>query len=211
MNDIEQLVATLAGDAAPLRPAPHPFVLCLKWMGAAAAYLAVALAVSGLRPDLSLKFQQPWFVAEIACLLGIFVSTSISAALLAFPDLHQKRTAAFAPVLMFALFVLVILFSWHADNPPAPLPTHSFECTISIMLVSLLPAVWTFYSLRKLASTHYRLAGSIALLSAFSVGALWLRLHEVNDSILHLIQWHYLPMLGCGLIGLWLGKLLLKW
>ncbi|MBI3903133.1 MAG: DUF1109 domain-containing protein [Nitrosomonadales bacterium] len=211
MKDIEQLVEMLAEDATPVRPAPHPFVLSLKWTGAATAYLAVTLAISGLRPDLMQKFHEPWFVAEIVSLLGIFAATSISAALLAFPDLHQKRTMAFAPVLAFALFLLVILCAWSADNPPAPLPVHSFECTLSITLVSLLPAVWTFYSMRRFASTHYHLAGGIALLSAFSVGALWLRLHEINDSILHLVQWHYLPMLVVGIIGLWLGKTVLKW
>jgi hypothetical protein len=65
--------------------------------------------------------------------------------------------------------------------------------------------------MRKYASTHSYWAGSIALLFAFSVGALWLRLHEINDSILHVVEWHYLPMLGFGLAGLWLGKTLLKW
>jgi hypothetical protein len=49
------------------------------------------------------------------------------------------------------------------------------------------------------------------VLSAFSVGALWLRLHELNDSISHVVTWHYLPMLAAGAIGLWLGRRLLKW
>lgn len=211
MKDIEQLVATLAADAAPVRPAPHPFMLSLKWMGAAAAYLAVSLGISGLRPDLAHALQQSWFIAEIVVLLLVFITTTASAALLAFPDMHQKRSVAFGPAWMFALFLLVIFFAWKADNPPAPLPVHSFECTISITLVSLLPVAWTFYAMRKFASTHYHWAGSVAALSAFSVGALWLRLHEVNDSIIHLIQWHYLPMIAISVIGLWLGKLLLKW
>lgn len=211
MKDIEQLVAELAHDAAVVQPAQHPYVLGLKWIGAAAVYLAVALAVSGLRPDLAHALQQPWYIAEVVALLLIFIATSFSAALLAFPDLHQKRKLAFAPVAMFALFLLVLLLAWHADNPPAPLPEHSFQCTISIILVSLLPMVWTLYAMRKFASTHYHLAGAIALLSAFSVGALWLRLHEVNDSIVHVVEWHYLPMLACGLVGLGLGRLLLKW
>lgn len=211
MGNIEELIAKLAQDTAAVKPAPHPYMLSLKWVGAAAAYLAVSLAISGLRPGLAEKFQEPWFAAEIAALLGIFIATSVSAALLAFPDLHQKRGAAFAPVLAFALFLLVIFFAWNADSPPAPLPMHSIECTLSITLISMLPAVWTFHAMRQYASTHYRLAGGIALLSAFSVGALWLRLHEVNDSVIHLIQWHYLPMLVFGLIGLWLGRVLLKW
>lgn len=211
MGNIEDLIGKLAQDTTAVKPAPHPYMLSLKWVGAAAAYLAVSLAISGLRPGLAEKFLEPWFAAEIAALFGIFIATSFSAALLAFPDLHQKRGAAFAPVLTFALFLLVIFFAWNADIPPAPMPMHSFECTVSITLVSMLPAAWTFYAMRQYASTHYRLAGSIALLSAFSVGALWLRLHEVNDSVIHLIQWHYLPMLAFGVIGLWLGRVILKW
>ena len=211
MTNIDELVATLAKDATAVKPAPHPFVLSLQWIGAAAAYLAISLTFSGLRPDLLERFHSFWFGAEIFALLGIFFVTSLSAALLAFPDLHQKRLLAFAPILPFTLFLVVIFFSWRADSPPAPLPIHSFECTLSIMLMTLLPAVWTFYTMRKYASTHYRLAGSVALLSAFSVGAMWLRLHEVNDSIAHVIEWHYLPMLAIGLIGLWLGRVVLKW
>jgi len=211
MENLDDLVNKLARDAVPVKPAPHPYVLSLEWIAAAAAYLAVSLALSGTRPDLAAKFHEPWFVAEICTLLGIFIATTISAALLVFPDLHQKRGVAFAPVAFFVLFLPVILFAWHADSPSAPLPVHSFECTVSITLMALLPSVWTFYAMRKFASTHSRWAGGIALLSAFSIGALWLRLHEINDSITHLILWHYLPMLAIGLIGMWLGKKLLKW
>jgi hypothetical protein len=211
MKDIEQLVAELSADAVAVRPAPHPYALGLQWTVAAAVYLTVSLAVSGLRPDLAQAMQQPWYLAELVTLLLIFIATTFSAALLAYPDLHQKRGLAFAPVLMFGLFLLVMLSAWSADDPPAPLPVHSYMCTGSIIMVSLLPMAWMLYAMRKFASTHYQLAGAIALLSAFSVGALWLRLHEVNDSIVHVIEWHYLPMLVFGLAGLWLGKLLLKW
>lgn len=211
MANIDDLVARLALDAATVKPAPHPFMLSLKWTGAAAIYLALSLALSGPRPDLLEKFHNVWFVAEIVALLGVFIVTSLSTALLAFPDLHQKRRLVFAPLVAFTLFTGVMFFAWRADNPPSPLPVHSFECTFSITLMTLLPAAWAFYSLRKYASTHYRLAGSAALLSAFSVGALWLRLHEDTDSIAHLIEWHYVPMLLIGVGGLWLGKVLLKW
>lgn len=211
MTNIDDLVARLAQDAAAVKPAPHPFILGLQWVGAAAIYLAIAFVFFDPRPDLFEKFHSPWFAAEIATLLTILVVTSLSAALLAFPDLYQKRRLAFAPILPFVLLLFVMYFSWHADSPPAPPPLHSVECTMSITLMSLLPAVWTFYFMRKYASTHYRLAGSIALLSSFSIGALWLRLLEETDSIAHVIVWHYLPMLFIGMIGWWLGTKLLRW
>lgn len=211
MENLDELINKLAQDAEVVKPAPHPYMLSLKWIGWATAYLILSLVLSGLRPDVMLKLHEPLFAAEIAALVGIFISTSVSAALLAFPDLHQRRGAAYTPVVMFALFLFVILFAWNADKPPAPLPVHNFECTLGITLMSLLPGAWTFYAMRKFASTHTHWAGSIAVLSAFSVGALWLRLHEINDSIIHLIEWHYLPMIAFGIAGLWLGKKLLKW
>ena len=209
MRNLEQLVNELSGDAGPTRPAPHPFLLSLKLFGAAAVYLAVALAISGLRPDLAQALQQPWYVAELLALLLLFAAATTSAALLSFPDLHQKRALAYAPVVAFALFALTMLLAWRADT--APHPVHDIECTISITLVALLPAAWTFYLLRGYASTHPDWAGSIALLAAFGTGALWLRLQEANDSVAHVVLWHYLPMLLAGFIGWILGRRLLRW
>ncbi len=211
MNNIEQLVATLSKDAATVKPAPHPYGLGLKWLGLALAYLAISLAVFGMRPDLARALQNPWFVAELAALFGMLVTTALSAALLAFPDLYQKRRLAMAPAGMFVQFVLLMAFSWHADVPPAPLPAHSFECSLSILLFSLLPAVAIFQILRRYAGTHPQLSGIVAVLFAFTTGAFWLRLHESNDSIIHVIEWHYLPMLAVILVGYWSGKKMLKW
>lgn len=211
MKDIDTLIATLAQEAAPLKPAPHPFVLFAQWLGGATAYIALTLLYSGLRPDLLARLHSPLYLLELVLLLGTIATASLSAALLAFPDMHQKRRMAFLPVLMFALLAVLIAISWQADSPPSPPPVHSVECLLYIAFLALLPAAWMFYSMRKFASTHHYLAGSIALLAAFSIGALSLRLSEQTDSILHVMQWHYLPMIAVSLIGLWLGKVLLKW
>jgi hypothetical protein len=211
MDNIEQLIAGLSKDTQAVKPAPRPWLLGLKWLGVAAAYLLVALLIAGPRPDWALQLHKPWFVAEVVLLLGILVSTAFSAAILSFPDLHQQRRAAFAPVWVFALFALTMIFSWLADTPPSPLPVHSFECTLSILMFSLLPTAGIFYALRQFASTHLRLSGIVAVLFAFSTGALWLRMHEQTDSIIHLVEWHYLPMIAAATVGWLLGKQLLKW
>lgn len=211
MNDIEQLIAGLSKEAQAVPPAPKPWQLALKWLALAAAYIVVALAISGLRSDLALRLHAPWFIAELAALIAILVTTALSAAVLAFPDLHQQRRTAYAPVWMFALFALLMLLAWLADEPPAPPPVHNIECTLSILLFSLLPSAWIFHAMRRFASTHLRLSGIVTVLFAFSTGALWLRLYENTDSTIHLIEWHYLPMIGVGLIGWWLGKALLRW
>jgi hypothetical protein len=211
MDDIEQLITTLSQDAVAVKPAQRPWLLSMQWLAVAAGYLIISLTISGLRPDWLQQLHKPWFVFEVMVLTGILVSTAVSAAILVFPDLHQQRRGAFAPVGVFALFLIVMIFALLADDPPAPLPMHNFECTLSILMFSLLPSVGIFYAMRKFASTHLQLSGLVALLFAFSTGALWLRMHEQTDSVIHVIEWHYLPMLAVGLAGLWLGKLILKW
>jgi hypothetical protein len=211
MGNIDELIDKLAHDGAAVKPARHPVVLSLGWIAVAAIYLAITLMFSGLRADLMVKTTEAWFAAEIAALVAVLITTSLTAALLSFPDLHQMRRVALVPAITFTLFMLVMYFAWNADNPPSPPPLHNIECTISITLLAMLPAVWIFFVMRKCASTHQYWAGSIALLAAFSVGALWLRLYEHTDSIMHVIEWHYLPMIIVGLIGMWLGKAVLKW
>jgi len=211
MGNIDELIDKLARDGTAIKPALHPVLLSLEWIAAAVFYLAVALVVSGLRTDLIVKLHEPWFVAEIAVLAGIIIATSLSAALLSFPDLHQMRRVALAPAIAFALFALVMLFAWRADNPPSQPPIHSVECTLNITMLAILPAASIFFVMRKFASTHHYWSGGIAMLAAFSVGALWLRLYEQTDSIMHVIEWHYLPMILIGMLGMWLGKVLLKW
>jgi hypothetical protein len=211
MSNINELIGKLAEDNTPVKPAHHPALLSVEWVASAVFYLAVALMISGMRTDLLAKLHETWFAAEIVALVAILVATSLSAALLSFPDLHQLRRVAYVPAAAFAAFVAVMFFALRADQPPSPPPIHSVECTLSITMLAVIPAVWIFFVMRKFASTHHYWAGSIALLCAFSVGALWLRLYEQTDSIAHVIEWHYLPMLLIGLIGMFLGKLVLKW
>ncbi len=45
MENIEELINRLAQDTATVKPAPHPYMLSLQWMGWAVAYLAVSLIV----------------------------------------------------------------------------------------------------------------------------------------------------------------------
>jgi len=211
MSNFDDLIERLSGDATSVKPAPHPLMLSVKWIGWALAYIALALMLSGLRPDWIHKLHEPLFLAEVAVLAIMFIAASISAAALAFPDLHQMNRIALSPLIAFILLLIILYVAWRADIPPALLPRQSFECALSIMVLAVLPAIWMLTQIRKFASTHLRMAGSVAMLAAFSIGALWLRLYEQNDSVLHVIEWHYLPMFAFSAAGLWLGKRVLKW
>lgn len=210
MTELDALIASLAESAQPVRPAPHPLRLCLRWSAGAFIYIALASLMLGWRADLAARLHSPLFLAELGLLAAVMVSTLLAAALLSFPDLHQKARLAWLPLPALALFA-AFLFTSFTDSPALPPPPHGMECLTCITLLATAPAAWVMHVLRRQASTHYRLAGSLALLASASIGGLTLRLSENTDSVAHLIQWHYLPLAGFGVAGLALGRKFLKW
>ncbi len=211
MKNLDHLIAQLAQDNAPRAAASHPLLIGSTWLGYALAYCLIGLWVSGTRPDLGARLHDVAFVAEIILLLSITLTSSLSAALLAFPDAYQKPRWTLWPLALLAVFVVVLVLAYAADNPPAPQPLHSWQCTMAIVMVAIIPGGWTLWAMRRFAVIRRGMAGSVAVLFAFSVSALWLRLQEVNDSISHVIYWHYLPMLIFASVGWWLGKRVLRW
>lgn len=209
--DVNSLIEQLAEEAAPIRPSSHAYQQCVKWLAGFTVYVGALLFFFLPRPDLVAKFASPFFVLEILSLVAMVATTSLSAALLSFPDLMQKRRLAFAPLLSFAAFVVALATEYVADRPRSPEPEHEMLCTLCITLFSLLPAIWLFHTLRKAATVHAGIAGYIATLCAFSIGSLTLRLSEQTDSISHLLHFHYIPMLLMSFAGIALGRRLLKW
>jgi hypothetical protein len=211
MASTEQLIEQLSRGVQPVKNITSPFMLLIRWLGFSSLYLVCMLLVFRLRPDIGEKFSSILFVSEVLFLALVVITSSLSAILLSFPDMCQKRWLVFAPIVPVILFVVTITLQYSSDNSPAPMPSEGISCLICITMFSLFPAFLMFKLLRRQATTHYYATGLVSLLSATSIGAMTLRISENTDSILHLIKWHYMPILAFGIIGLWLGKKIFKW
>lgn len=189
----------------------HLGTMVALWLGGFMMYGLALLAYLGLRPDLADAFTRPLYVIEIAILAGLIISAAFTAASLSFPDRHQHQRVLWLPIGFFVALALVMLASWIA-SPAEVLPAyHGFTCLNCIAACALLPGALVLVHMRRMASTQSATAGAAAVIAAFSIGALVVRLEEQTDHIPHILQWHYLPMLAVALIGLALGKLLLRW
>lgn len=211
MRDTEAFIAELCQDVVAVKPADHPIRQAMTWSLAALLYITVLIVCFGYREDLSIRIQAPLFIGEISLLALLVMASAVSAALLSAPDIYQKTWVAGLPLCVAIGLAGVLALEWMQGMHHAPEPVHTVECFLSILAYSVLPACLFFYYLRKQATTHPYFAGGVALLAAWSIGALALRLSEPTDSMIHLIQWHYLPMLGFSAAGMFLGKILLKW
>jgi hypothetical protein len=211
MKTTEQHIAALVEDMTPRALAPEPLVLFMRWFLAMAIYMAVLLCFFGIRDDLPLKLHTALFSAELSSLVAIVILSGIAASILSFPDMYQKKWLVYTPLFPLLFFLGIIYMEWLQDNPPSPKPVHGIECLFCISGFTLFPAVAMIRLLRKQASTRYYMTGAIALIAACSIGCVTLRISEKTDSITHLIEWHYLPVIGFALIGIIVGRKFLKW
>jgi len=211
MNDkTDQLIASLAQETAAIKPV-RLRVLIMRWLGGFAAYALALIACTGTRADLADAMTRPFFALEILLLAGLIASTALTAAVLSFPDHYQRQTIAWLPVPLGLAFAALMAIASLTSPATIVAVAHGPECLSCIALYALLPGAFLFWQMRRMASTQTSLAGATAVIAAFSMGALALRLKEPTDYIPHLLQWHYLPMLAAAVLGVALGKWLLKW
>lgn len=212
MMDTDLLIQKLSGDAAPVKAMGSPWLLTAKWLLGFALYIVLVLVtLETPRTDFAAQMQQPLFALEILMLALLVVSCALSAAILSYPDLYQAGRIALLPIAVFVLFGAVVLVAFIDEGSTMEMHPEEFLCTAFITLYSLLPAAWLFYTIRSYASTHFAQAGSVAVLTAFSIGALVQRIVEQTDSMAHVLGYHYLPMFLFALAGLALGRRFLRW
>lgn len=221
MTDTNNLIAQLAQDTKPAKPAFKPFNQVLVLLGILSLYAFGAQLYLGLRPDLINRLTDFWFEAEITALWFLILTSAFASIAAMAPDAYQKPIALKLPYIVFAALILILGYQLMTNGELASHPlgsimqkvidTHGMECSICIALISMVPSAFVFALIKRGASVRPFMAGSFAVFTAAGIGCLTLRLAEPNDSLLHMVQWHYLPTLCLAIIGAYLGKWLLKW
>jgi hypothetical protein len=209
-----ELIEGLSQDA------PKPQLKSPAYFGWRLGLVLIAYGVATqlflhLRPDLLMQLARPTFALEIL-LLTLLTACSTAAAIFSmYPDSYQKSTVLKLPYIVFGvLFAFILAQLLMPQDTRMVIPNvgaHSIECTLCIASVSLIPSALIFSLLRKGASVHPLTAGSFAVLAASGIGCLTLRLSEMNDSLIHLVSWHYLPILLFAFLGAIIGQVSLKW
>lgn len=210
------LIASLSAEASPSKPMAAPGYWVARLIAVMVLYALAAQSLLGLRSDLLMQFTRPFFTLEILALSLLLLSSAFAAVITMYPDAYQKPRALKFPLVIFALLSLLLLLQFFMpEDALMVIPTgpniHAMECAICIAALSLVPSAIILTLLRKGASVRLFQAGTFAVLCASAIGCLTLRLAENNDSIMHVVSWHYIPTLIFAAFGALAGRWLLRW
>ncbi len=213
MNTVD-LIASLSAEAKPEKRVATPAYWSMRLLAVCLLYAIGTQLFLGIRPDVFIQLSRPLFALEILLLVILLLASGFAAVLAMYPDAYQKPQLLKLPYAAFALLVGLMGFQLlmpHDARMALPPETHAMECALCISSIALIPSALIFALLRKGASVRPLQAGAFAVLAASAIGGVTLRLSEENDSIQHLVQWHYVPTLLFAIVGALLGKYLLRW
>jgi hypothetical protein len=205
----DDLIKKLVSELTPKVVVKFNFLDVVKVLLVSCFCLFAAVAMHGLRSDLSSISKNIEFLLNITMTLTLGILCTVSAFLLSIPSIKNKKVIL-VPFIVFGIIVIATGYSFFKSSAPFLYLGHGFSCANQIIVVSVFPSAILFYLVRRAAVLKRDILGILVLMSAASFGLLGVQLTCVDSTPLHIFLWHMAPVIFLGLLGAWLAKLLIK-
>jgi hypothetical protein len=199
----EFLIRKIASDVSPVKPLALPSFQLLRWLAISSAYASLGVAFIGFRQNISTEMARSSFLLEVLLPLSLAITSSASALALGIPG--KKRVWHRAAPLTALLFC-GIAFAYLIYSAPEAHPGAGIRCARNVLALSLAPAMFSFFYLRKAACMRPRGALLLSGFGASAFASAATRFICPNEDPLHFLIWHFLPVLLFGIGGYFLGK-----
>ena len=204
----DELVRSLVADLRPVRRLRSSGTRTLLWAAFALACVCAGAYAFGTRTDLSAKLHDPSFLAEGASLLLVFLLSGRGAFRFSVPGMERRKTAPALP--LFGVLAWLLLIAARHSSASEPVAPAGLGCCVRMICLALTPTLGLWWMLRRAAPLERGWTGLLALLSAGSLAVLGTQAICAKDEPLHLLLWHFAPLLVVVLLGAGLGESLLS-
>jgi hypothetical protein len=211
-----ELIASLAADVRSLHWYERPVVLFSLWILAAPLYYA--LIIQNLLHQSLQKFfaMDPSTLFFVFALLTIFLSGSVIAFSEGLPGFLKRQAYLMLPLLALLAWLVSIVIALPQFDPAITRPNllpqaPDLFCGKYEIGISILPALAIFLLLRTLAPVRPVRTTAAFLLAAVSGSALCLEFFCPYHSIAHRIYGHWGVVVLTALIGMSVGRRILRW
>lgn len=189
--ETDELIARLAKELTPVKPAPSPAICLLRWLVITVPALALVVWVVGPRPDLAYLLARPNFATAELLALGTALISAYAAFCAGRPD--QPGWKLWLPVVAMTLWLAELgrqCFVLSLRTGGAALALRpDLMCVPAIAISGLAPAVAMVWFLRRSAmfrTTHACLCGALAAAAAAEAA---LRLFHAEDTMMMVLVW----------------------
>lgn len=202
-----ELIKNLANSLKPKTPIESTPRLLLRWSLICLTCLVVGVSWLGFREDLFRETLDPRYILSNTLIALGTLGAATASLTWSVPgrSLGKLKTVlCFAPHILWMGMVSLDFVL----RPESSTHTSSFGglCASEIFLFALIPALLLFGVVKRGAVLSKEKTGLAVVLASSGVGALAVQFTCHNNSPVHLLLWHVLPVVTFGALGLWIGK-----
>ena len=199
----------------PIRPLPRPRVRFVYWLSASVFATGATLFYLGVRSDIKDAMSDWEFIIQNSLLLLMSVMAALGAFIMSVPGERQSKHRWYVPLILGGVLATILVVStcegYNQGNMRAWFPGSGFSCLVSMAILSAFPGTLLFVMLRRAAPLQLSVSGCCAFLAVTSMASLSANIHCAGNVPMHILVWHFLPVLAMALVGGWLGRWLLRW
>jgi hypothetical protein len=211
----DQLIKMLATEPRGLTPVLPWSRLAFGLIAGLAASALLMVLWLGVNEDLIEDMSVPMFWVKVSFGLALAATTFAVVKRLARPGVRLSTPAElFARVIVLALWIFGFVFWLNTpslERPEVVMGQSWSQCPYNIAALSLPIFVATFWALRHFAPTQLMRAGGIAGVFSGAAAAFIYALHCTEYSPTFVALWYSLGIAIPGVIGMVLGRWLLRW
>ncbi len=200
MNEVPNtnaLIDSLVAESAPvrrLRPSGLRLSLWLVVQIAIAAYVFSG----GVRADIGGQLASPLYLVQLAILAAAITLLARAAINAGTPGSEAWSSAKVGVTLMVVALGFLAAYPANTALEISLFSTFGFPCAVRTAMLSLLPTSWLLAAIYRGWALSPARAGLVAGAAGFVLGFTMMRVLCALDDPLHVMAWHWAPvLLGC--------------
>lgn len=200
--ETKNLIQKLSNDHKKVKPVESVPVQFLKWILISILCLLAGIGTLGLREDWQFLFKTPLLLLQNILLLISFISVGFCALNLARPGrltIKIITLSLLTPIIMWGAVLLIMILT--DSYQPQKAFKISFGCIKDILIIGMLPGAALFFFISRGVILKRFLSGLMSTLAFLMIGAWAVQFTCHNDDPLHIVIWHFLPIIVLALIG----------
>jgi hypothetical protein len=211
-----ELIDSLARDAGKVRAVPRPAISAIAWL-VPGCFFAIALSLSlfGLRQDIERTLGNWHFWATTLSLACLAFSAGFVGILASLPGRGGQGRGMIgvrvSVLLYFACLAVQLLDPVQRLEITRGFAVGGVKCSLSLLLLSVLPGVVYLLMLKRRAPVHPTLSARMMGLAMAALGSIGLNFHCSENSVVHQVLYHGLPIFIFAIVVSRLGRRLLRW
>lgn len=211
--ETDRLIRELAQSSEPISRLLPPWTRTVIWLGVAAPYVVLVVAMMSPRADLAAKLVDPAYLVEQLAALATAIAAGFAAFASTVPGFDRRYL--FLPALPFGLWLgslsLGCFRTW-LQYGSGGLSLHpDWFCFPAIVLVGMVPAIAMAVMLRRGAPLNPHLTTAFGGLAAAGLGEFGLRFFHPQDASAMVLVWQISTVFLVTLLAGWVGSSLMDW